>query len=70
MTNILRILRTLRKEGYTKSEIDLFNTIFLPNIAYALSVYAPSDLKHLRSVSWAAVLKGNTRLSLYVYMLS
>ena len=40
----LHILRTLRKEGYNQSEIDLlFNTIVLPNINYALSVYAASD---------------------------
>ena len=40
----LRILRTLRKEGYNQSEIDLlFNPIVLPNINYALSVYAASD---------------------------
>ena len=36
----LHILRTPRKEGYNQSEIDLlFNTIVLPNINYALSVY-------------------------------
>ena len=43
----LHILRTLGKEGYNQSEIDLlFNTIVLPNINYALSVYAAtkSDL--------------------------
>ena len=35
---------TLRKEGYNQSEIDLlFNTIVLPNINYALSVYAASE---------------------------
>ena len=40
----LHILRTLRKEGYNQSEIDLlFNTIVLPNINYALSVYAASE---------------------------
>ena len=40
----LYILRTLRKEGYHQSEIDLlFNTIVLPNINYALSVYAASE---------------------------
>ena len=40
----LHILRTLRKEGYNQSEIDLlFNTIVLPNINYALSVYASSE---------------------------
>ena len=34
----------LRKEGYNQSEIDLlFNTIVLPNINYALSVYAASE---------------------------
>ena len=39
----LHILRTLLKEGYNQSEIDLlFNTIVLPNINYALSVYASS----------------------------
>ena len=32
----LHILRTLRKEGYNQSEIDLlFNTIVLPNVNYA-----------------------------------
>ena len=41
----LHILRTLRKEGYNQSEIDLlFNTIVLPNINYALSVYAASEV--------------------------
>ena len=40
----LRILRVLRKEVYNQSEIDLlFNTIVLPNINYALSVYAASE---------------------------
>ena len=41
----LHILRTLRKEGYNQSEIDLlFNTIVLPNINYAFrSVYASSE---------------------------
>ena len=40
----LHILRTLHKEGYNQSEIDLlFNTIILPNINYALSVYAASE---------------------------
>ena len=40
----LHILRTLREEGYNQSEIDLlFNTIVLPNINYALSVYAASE---------------------------
>ena len=40
----LHILRTLRKEGYNQSEIDLlFKTIVLPNINYALSVYAASE---------------------------
>ena len=40
----LHILRTLRKERYNQSEIDLlFNTIVLPNINYALSVYAASE---------------------------
>ena len=39
----LLILRTLRKEGYNQWEIDLlFNTIVLPNINYALFVYAAS----------------------------
>ena len=38
------ILRTLRKEGYNQSEIDLlFNTVVLPNINYVLSVYVASD---------------------------
>ena len=38
------ILRTLRKEGYNQSEIELlFNTIVLPNINYTLSVYATSE---------------------------
>ena len=41
----LHILRTLRKEGYNQLEIDLlFNTIVLPNINYALSVYAASEV--------------------------
>ena len=41
----LHILRTLCKEGYNRSEIDLFKyTIVLPNINYALSVYAASEL--------------------------
>ena len=40
----LHILRTLRKEGYNQSEIDLlFSTIVLPNINYALSVYGASE---------------------------
>ena len=40
----LHILRALRKEGYNQSEIDLlFNTIVLPNINYALPVYAASE---------------------------
>ena len=40
----LHILRTLRKEGYNQSEIDLlFNTIVLPNINYPLSVYDASE---------------------------
>ena len=40
----LHILRTLLKEGYNQSEIDLlFNTIVLSNINYALSVYAASE---------------------------
>ena len=40
----LHVLRSLRKEGYTQSEIDLFfNIIVLPNITYALSVYAASE---------------------------
>ena len=40
----LHILRTLRKEGYNQSEIDLlFNTIVLPNINHALSVYGASE---------------------------
>ena len=40
----LHILRTLRKEGYNQSEIDLlFSTIVLPNINYALSVHAASE---------------------------
>ena len=42
----LHILRTLRKEGYNRSEIDLlFSTIVLPipNINYALSVHAASE---------------------------
>ena len=62
----LYILRTLRNEGYNQSEIDLlFNTIVLPNINYVLSVYVASDSDlTLCNVSWTAVLKGNTRLSL------
>ena len=40
----LHIHRTLRKEGYNQSEIDLlFSTIVLPNINYALSVHAASE---------------------------
>ena len=40
----LHILRTLRKEGYNQSEIDLlFSTIVLPNINYALFVHAASE---------------------------
>ena len=40
----VHILITLRKEGQNQSEIDLlFNTIVLPNIDYALSVYATSE---------------------------
>ena len=40
----LHILRRLCKEGYSQSEIDLLlNTIVLPNINYALSVYAVSE---------------------------
>ena len=40
----LHIVRTLRKEGYNQSEIDLlFNKIVLPNVNYALSVYAASE---------------------------
>ena len=41
----LHILRTLRKEGtIMQSEIDLlFNTIVLPNLNYALSVYDVSE---------------------------
>ena len=40
----LHILRKLRKEGYNQSEVDpLFNIIVLPNINYALSVYAASE---------------------------
>ena len=43
-TKFLHILRTLRKEGYNLSEIDLLlNTIILLNINYALSVYAASE---------------------------
>ncbi|CAB3991556.1 Hypothetical predicted protein [Paramuricea clavata] len=39
----LYILRSLRKEGYSQQEIDLlFDTLVLPNITYALSVYAAS----------------------------
>ena len=40
----LFVLRSLRKEGYKQTEIDLlFNTLVLPNIAYALSLYAASE---------------------------
>ena len=40
----LFILRSLRKEGYKQTEIDLlFNTLVLPNITYALSLYAASE---------------------------
>jgi hypothetical protein len=39
----LFILRTLRKEGYSQTEIDhLFTSLVLPNITYALSVYGAS----------------------------
>ena len=48
----LHILRTLPKEGYNQSEIDLlFNTIVLPNINHALSVYASSK-SDLTPVLW------------------
>jgi len=33
----------MRKKGSNQSEIDLFYTIVLPNINYALSVYAASE---------------------------
>ena len=40
----ISLITTLCKEGYNQSEIDLlFNTIVLPNINYALSVYAASE---------------------------
>ena len=40
----LFILRSLRKEGYKQTEIDLlFNTLVFPNITYALSLYAASE---------------------------
>ena len=40
----LFILRSLRKAGYKQTEIDLlFNTLVLPNITYALSLYAASE---------------------------
>ena len=47
----LFILRSLRKEGYKQTEIDLlrsapdllFNTLVLPNISYALSLSAASE---------------------------
>ena len=40
----LHMLRTLCKEGYNQTEIDLpFDTIVLPNIYYALSVSAASE---------------------------
>ena len=43
----LFVIRSLRKEGYSQTEIDhLFNAIVLPKILNALSVYSasPSDL--------------------------
>ena len=45
----LHILRTLRKEEYNQSKIDLlFNTIVLPNINYDyLSTPLPSPILHL-----------------------
>ena len=40
----LHIFRMQHKEGFNQSEIDLlFNTIVLPYINYALSVYAVSE---------------------------
>ena len=49
----------------------LFNTIVLPNINYAyLSTQRPSPILHLYNVSKTAVLKGNMRLSLKMFMIS
>ena len=40
----LFVLRGLRKEGYTKEEIDcLVKTLVLPKVTYGLSVYAASE---------------------------
>ena len=62
---MVHILRTLRKEGDYQSELDILNTIVLPNINYALSVkLRPIPILHLCNVSWAAFLKGNTPQSL------
>ena len=37
----LFILRSLRKEGYTQTELDqLFQSLVIPNLIYGLSVYA------------------------------
>ena len=48
----LHILRTLRKEGYNQSEIDLlFYTLVLPYINFALSAYAPSEFDLFSLVS-------------------
>ena len=39
----LHVLRSVRKEGYSQTDIDhLFTTIALPKISYGLSVYAAS----------------------------
>ena len=48
-SKFLHILRTLRKEEYNQSEIDLlYNTIVLPNINYDyLSTPRPSPILHL-----------------------
>ena len=48
----LYVLRSLRKEGYNQSEIDLlFKSIVLPNITYALLLYraSVSDLTPVQS---------------------
>ena len=67
----LYILRTLRKERYNLSEIDLLlNTIVLLNINYALSVYAASE-SDLTTVQCFldGCCKRNVRLSLKVFMI-
>ena len=69
----LHILRTLRKEGYNQSEIDLlFNTIVLPNINYALSVYAASqsDLTPVQCFLDRCFKRKHTSKPVSVFMIS